>query len=670
MRKLLAMTLAASLVLSSAVYAADTMTVGSTGVDVVAAATGTTPTPAPAPKPTPAPAPKPTPAPAPKPTPAPAPIPAPAPTPAPKPVVDAVTTASLVNNVAAFEKAISKDGTWIITTLNDLTTNKELVLDGEFHDKNDATKPLKRKIGLYTQDENKKVTARFSLTAPKLTIKSPNALLQSSTFNGDIYVRAANFQLKDAVVNGNVYFVTQEAKDTFVMDAKSKVNGQQILADVDVVATASLVHDADAFAKALSADGTWIVCPLRDLTTDKDLVVEGTFYDKNDTTKALKRKIGLYTHNDPADKKKATHSFTLTAPSLTIKSPSTTLQYGTFVGDIYVRADNFNLTNTKVVGNIYFVTQSAKDTFTNTNSTVEGKLILADVDVVATASLVHDADAFASAIGKSGTWIIAPLRDLTTDKALVVNGTFHDKNDPTKALKRKIGLYTHNNPADKKIATHSFTLTAPSLTIKSPSTTLQYGFFNGDIYVEAANFNLTNIKVTGNVYFTTQIAKDTFTMVNSTVTGEKVLMQPDVVTSASLVDTAAAFENGISKNGAWITSVVRDLVINNELVLDGEFTNKDKPARKIALYSQDEKRNVTRRFTLTAPKLTINSPMARIQGGTFKGNVYVSSANFQLVNATIDGNVIFLNEEAKNTFSMDADSSVTGAMNYFKPKAE
>ncbi|MDF2890598.1 MAG: hypothetical protein K0R80_965 [Clostridia bacterium] len=159
-------------------------------------------------------------------------------------------------------------------------------------------------------------------------------------------------------------------------------------------------------------------------------------------------------------------------------------------------------------------------------------------------------------------------------------------------------------------------------------------------------------------------------MVNSTVTGEKVLMQPDVVTSASLVDNAAAFENGISKNGGWITSVVRDLVINNELVLDGEFTNKEKPARKIALYSQDEKRNVTRRFTLTAPKLTVNSPMARIQGGIFKGNVYVSSANFQLVNATIDGNLIFLNEEAKNTFSMDANSSVTGAMNYFKPKAE
>jgi hypothetical protein len=665
MRKLLAMTLAASLVLSSAVYAADTMTVGSTGVDVVAAATGTTPTPAPAPKPTPAPAPKPTPAPAPKPTPAPAPTPAP--TPAPKPVVDAVTTASLVNNVAAFEKAISKDGTWIITTLNDLTTNKELVLDGEFHDKNDAKKPLKRKIGLYTQDENKKVTARFSLTAPKLTIKSPNALLQSSTFNGDIYVRAANFQLKDAVVNGNVYFVTQEAKDTFVMDAKSKVNGQQILADVDVVATASLVHDADAFAKALSADGTWIICSLRDLTTDKDLVVEGTFYDKNDTTKALKRKIGLYTHNDPADKKKATHSFTLTAPSLTIKSPSTTLQYGTFVGDIYVRADNFNLTNTIVEGNIYFVTQSAKDTFTNTNSKVTGKLILADVDAVATASIVHDEAAFERAMGKNGAWIASMLRDMTFEKPLVVEGKFLNKGN----VARKISLYTHNNPADKKIVTHRFTLTAPSITFKSPMSSLQHGIFVGDVYVSVPNFKLVDQRVEGNIYFTTQEAKDTFSMdAASSVTGEQVLVQPDVVTSASLVDTAAAFENGISKNGAWITSVVRDLVINNELVLDGEFTNKDKPARKIALYSQDDTRKVTRRFTLTAPKLTIKSPMARIQGGIFKGNVYVESANFQLVNATIDGNIIFLNEEAKNTFSMDANSAVTGAWNYFKPSEE
>jgi len=82
--------------------------------------------------------------------------------------------------------------------------------------------------------------------------------------------------------------------------------------------------------------------------------------------------------------------------------------------------------------------------------------------------------------------------------------------------------------------------------------------------------------------------------------------------------------------------------------------------RKIALYEQDENRKVTARYTLTAPKLTINSPEARIQSGTFKGDLYISSKNFQLVDTTVEGNVYFTNEEAQSTFKMDETSKVTG----------
>ncbi|MHB1392397.1 MAG: peptidoglycan-binding domain-containing protein [Clostridia bacterium] len=291
-----------------------------------------------------------------------------------KPAVDAVTTASIVDKEAAFEKGISKDGTWIIAALNNLTFSKPLVLEGEF--KNTKTPPVSiRKIALYTQDDKRNVLARFTLTAPKLTIKSPDANISKGTFKGDLYISAKNFKLIDAKVDGNVYFTTQEAKDTFTKDATSSITGKQILFDVDAVSTATptQVQDVAAFEKAISKDGYWIIVPILDLTTDKNLVVEGTFHDKNDPAKALKRKIGLYTHNDPLDKKKATHSFTLTAPSLTIKSPFATLQYGFFVGDIYVEANNFSLVNNKVTGNIYFATQEAKDTFTmDAGSSVSG----------------------------------------------------------------------------------------------------------------------------------------------------------------------------------------------------------------------------------------------------------------------------------------------------------
>jgi hypothetical protein len=149
--------------------------------------------------------------------------------PSPEPTPDVVTTASIVKDEAAFKKAIGSSGTWIIAILNDLTVNDELVMEGEFHDKNDTAKDLKRKIALYAQDADHNVTARYTLTAPKLTVKSPNALIQSGTFKGDVYVEAKNFQLVDATVDGNVYFTSEDAKSTFKTDDKSKVTGKQEL---------------------------------------------------------------------------------------------------------------------------------------------------------------------------------------------------------------------------------------------------------------------------------------------------------------------------------------------------------------------------------------------------------------------------------------------------------
>lgn len=138
---------------------------------------------------------------------------------------EVVTTASIVNEEAAFLNAISKDGTWIIATLNDLTIDKELVLEGEFYNKDDKEKGLYRKLGLYAQDADKNVTARYSLTAPKLTIKSENAKIQSGTFVGDVYVEANGFTLSDAKVEGNVYFASEEFKASFVSEKESTVTG-------------------------------------------------------------------------------------------------------------------------------------------------------------------------------------------------------------------------------------------------------------------------------------------------------------------------------------------------------------------------------------------------------------------------------------------------------------
>ena len=107
--------------------------------------------------------------------------------------------------------------------------------------------------------------------------------------------------------------------------------------------------------------------------------------------------------------------------------------------------------------------------------------------------------------------------------------------------------------------------------------------------------------------------------------------------------------------------------LDKPLVLEGDFKNgkkddkgNDVVQRKLALYSQDANKNITARYTLTAPSLTIRSPKASIQHGTFKGDVYVETNDFQLIDAKVDGNVYFATDAAKAGFKADEKSSITG----------
>lgn len=464
----------------------------------------------------------------------------------PQAPVDVVSTASITDSAAVFEKSIGTDGKWIICTTKDIVTDKELVLEGEFKNgkKNaDGSDAIQRKIALYTQDDAKNVTARFTLTAPKLTIKSPNARIQSGTFKGDLYVAVANFRLVDAKIEGNVYFTTQEAKDTFNMDAKSSITGGQILAEIDAVTTASLVDNAAAFEKAISKDGTWIPCLVRDLTINKDLVLEGEFKNgkKNaDGSDAIQRKIALYSQDS---NKTVTRRFTLTAPKLTVNSPKARIQGGIFKGDLYiasadflltdatvkgnvfVSAPNFQMTkNAKVEGNVYFATEELKASFKMDATSSVGNQELTLVDTVTTASVVDTADALIKAMGTEGTWIPCTTKDIITDKELVLEGAYENgKRDSSgnNAIQRKIALYTQD---DNKVVLERFLLVAPKLTIKSPNARIQNGTFKGDLYVSAANFQLVGTVVEGNVYFTNQLAKDTFKLdAKSFITGKQAL---------------------------------------------------------------------------------------------------------------------------------------------------
>src|SRR5690625_1541928 len=93
----------------------------------------------------------------------------------------------------------------------------------------------------------------------------------------------------------------------------------------------------------------------------------------------------------------------------------------------------------------------------------------------------------------------------------------------------------------------------------------------------------------------------------------------DVVTTASLVNDAEGFVNGVAEDGRWIVALLSDVTVDEDVVVAGTFYNQDDADgdvfRKLGLYAQDDDRNVTDNFTLTVPSLTIQSENLRIQGG-------------------------------------------------------
>lgn len=134
----------------------------------------------------------------------------------------------------------------------------------------------------------------------------------------------------------------------------------------------------------------------------------------------------------------------------------------------------------------------------------------------------------------------------------------------------------------------------------------------------------------------------------------------DTVSSASVNDTARGFIEAAGEDGTWIIAITRDISTDREIVVEGQFTRRDEIYRKIALYAQDEERNVTDRYTLTAPKLTVRSENTRIQGGTFVGDVYVEANKFHIYDGKVEGNIYFASEEYKSSFSLQEGGEVTG----------
>ncbi len=131
---------------------------------------------------------------------------------------DVVAAASISDNTAALEAAMKEDGTWLIAPTKDVTFDHDITVSGTFYDHGAKDGDVVRKFALYNQDDKQNVTARYTMTAPKLIVESENFHIVNGTFKGDILVKAKGFAIDGGTVEGNITFASKELQDSAKLD--------------------------------------------------------------------------------------------------------------------------------------------------------------------------------------------------------------------------------------------------------------------------------------------------------------------------------------------------------------------------------------------------------------------------------------------------------------------
>lgn len=311
-------------------------------------------------------------------------------------------------------------------------------------------------------------------------------------------------------------------------------------------------------------------------------------------------------------------------------------------------------------------------------------------------------DTLSKGFAANGAWLNAVTKDVdASDKVLTVEGLFAGDGQ----VNRELALY--KSGADHKPET-TYTLTVKKLVVKSPGFAIAQGTVKGDVYVNASGFKFEGTgKIDGNLIFASDDLKTAYEALDvadkGTVTGEVKVEASDVTIVKSGAISVAAKGGAISydkvsdvktgatkgtekfddladtlgKNGAWLGAATADIDASDKtLTIYGTFLgSKGEIARKVGLYTQNDKHQVTKTYTLTVKKIIVNSPFTVISNGGIKGDVYVTKSAIgfaaqngkdvdgKQVTAKIDGNLYFATQEqldAYNKLDATAKYDVTG----------
>lgn len=289
---------------------------------------------------------------------------------------DAATrpTQLTATDYASLQEAVGPDGSWIIIFNDDLTVSEEVVISGEVYEEEGAEAP-RRKLALYSQDADRNVTARYTLTAPRVIVEHVNTRVQAGEIAGNVFVRAEGFELTSGgTINGNLYFESEALRDSATIDDSATVLGEIRVGSVDAVsrATQTTVTEAGNLQDAVGANGPWIIIFEGDLEVDEDIMVFGAVYEE-EGAEAPRRKFALYAQDESRN---VTARYTLTVPRLVVHHLNTRIQAGTIAGDVYVEEEGFELTSGGTIdGNLYFASEELQQSATiDDDATVTGEI--------------------------------------------------------------------------------------------------------------------------------------------------------------------------------------------------------------------------------------------------------------------------------------------------------
>lgn len=127
------------------------------------------------------------------------------------------------------ELSIALKENYSITIKNDIDSNKELIMEGDFF-KTDTTEGNKvsyigRKLNLFYMDNSTGSINSYTLSVPKLVIRSNDTTIKGGKIKGDIYVESDGLILNDTKVEGNIYFKDTKNKESFKLENTASVSG-------------------------------------------------------------------------------------------------------------------------------------------------------------------------------------------------------------------------------------------------------------------------------------------------------------------------------------------------------------------------------------------------------------------------------------------------------------